>query len=161
MNRPEHAVLLMEEALLPTANQPLMLEDFLAVPILSWMGRHLLAEGVQRIFLACGPEFAARGRSLLPKETEVTVSDLRKDLLAFLDTPEPVLVLNRSALPIPEAGPGFAYAASGQELREIWRDRLTNAVPGAEPVSGWLPAYGPETLAELEEVFRSRGLRPE
>ena len=89
------------------------------------------------------------------------LSDRREDLLAFLDTPDHALVLTRSALPLAEAGAGFAYAAPGRELREVWRERLNSAVEGAELVSGWLPVYGPETLAELEEVFRSRGLRPE
>ena len=160
MDHAKSAVLLTEEALLPETNQPLMLETFLAAPILAWIGRHLLAEGVQRIFVACAPEFAEAARACLPEEAEATVSDLREDLLRFLDTPEPVLVLCRSALPMKEAGPGFAYAAAGTDLRRAWRERLTHAVPEAEPVGGWLPVYGPETLAELEEVFRSRGLEP-
>lgn len=158
MERSKSAVLLMEEAVLHDTNRPLMLETFLAAPILSWMGRRLWAGGVQRIFLACDQAFAAEGRACLPAQASVTVSNRREELLAFLDTPESVLVLNRSALPLEGVGAGFAYAAPGRELRELWRERLTNAVPGAELVDGWLPVYGPETLAELEEVFRSRGV---
>lgn len=161
MIRPKSAVVMMEEALLPATYEPLMLETFLAAPVLSWMGRHLLAEGVQRLFLACDPRFADKARSQLPPELPAVISDRREDLLSFLDTPDTVLVLTRSALPLAEAGAGFAYAAPGRELREVWRERLSNAVQGAELVSGWLPVYGPETLAELEEVFRSRGLGPE
>lgn len=161
MNCPKSAVVLMEEAVLPATYEPLMLETFLAAPILFWMGRHLLAEGVQRIFLACDPPFADKARSQLPPELPAVISDRREDLLAFLDTPDTVLVLSRSALPMAEAGAGFAFAAPGQELREVWRERLSSAVQGAELVGGWLPVYSPQTLAELEEVFRSRGLRPE
>ena len=157
MDRLKSAVIMMEETVLPDTKRPLMLETFLAVPILTWMGRQLLADGVQRIFLACDPAFAEEARACLPAELSAVFSDRREELMDFLDTPDGVLVLNRSALPLEEAGPGFAYAAPGRELREVWRERLTNAVRGAELVGGWLPLYGPETLAELAEVFRSRG----
>ena len=52
-----------------------------------------------------------------------------------------------------EAGPGFAYAAPGRELREVWKDQMTNAVSGAELVPGWLPVFGPETVRELETAL--------
>lgn len=156
MGHPKLAVLMMEQTPSPGADRPLMLETFLAAPILTWMGRRLLALGVQRIFLACGPEWAQEARALLPDGLEAVISDRREDLLYFLDTEEPVLVLNRSALPLEEAGAGFAYAAPGRELWETWRVRLSNAVQGAELASGWLPVFGPETLAELEPIFRSR-----
>lgn len=71
-----------------------------------------------------------------------------------MDTDEPVLVLPRAAFPMEQAGPGFAYAAPGRELREIWRVKMTNSVQGAELVSGWLPVYGPETVAEIEALLR-------
>lgn len=158
MKGPKLAVLMMEETPSPGADRPLMLETFLTAPILTWMGRRLLALGVQRIFLACGPEWAQEARSLLPSGLEVVISDRREDLLRFLDTEESVLVLIRSALPLEEAGAGFAYAAPGRELQEAWRTRLTNAVQAAELVRGWLPVFGPETLTELEPVFQSRGL---
>ena len=52
--------------------------------------------------------------------------------------------------------PGFAYAASGRELRETWRTRMTNSVQGAELVPGWLPVYGPDTIQEIETLLQSR-----
>ena len=30
---------------------------------------------------------------------------------------------------------------------------MTNAISGASLVPGWLPVYGPETIAELEPVL--------
>ena len=37
------------------------------------------------------------------------------------------------------------------------RDRnMTNSVQGAELVSGWLPVYGPDTVAEIEALLRQR-----
>ena len=48
---------------------------------------------------------------------------------------------------------GFAYAAPGRELRSVWQEKMTNAISGASLVPGWLPIYGPETIAELEPVL--------
>lgn len=158
MERPTSAVLLMEETVLPGMGKPLMLEAFLAAPVLAWMGRRLLTDGVQRLFLACDVACEAEARACLPPELAVTLSNRREDLLDFLDTQERVLVLCRSALPLEGAGAGFAYSCPGRELRETWRERLTNQVPGASLEEGWLPVYGPETLAELETVFRERGI---
>ena len=154
MMGPQSAVLVMEEP--ADSAGPLMLRDFLAEPILRRMGRQLLADGIQRLFLVCGPEWEREARGCLPAEAEVTVSDRREALMAFLNTPDPVLVLCRSAVPAEEAGPGFVYAAPGYELQEAWRERMTNSVQGAEPVPGWLPVYGPETIAELEPLLRER-----
>lgn len=158
MERSTSAVLLMEETVLPGMGKPLMLEAFLAAPVLAWMGRRLLTDGVQRIFLACEACYEREGRACLPPELTVTVSDRREDLLDFLDTPGRVLVLCRAALPLEGAGAGFAYSCPGRELRETWRERLTNQVAGAALEAGWLPVLGPETLEELEAVFRERGV---
>lgn len=79
--------------------------------------------------------------------------------MAFLNTPDPVLVLCRAALPAAQAGPGFAYAAPGYELQESWKERMTNQVTAAELVPGWLPVFGPDTIAELEPLFRERIVR--
>ena len=160
MVRPQSAVFFMEETVFPETRKPLMLEDFLAVPILTRMSRQLLAEGIQRFFIACDPQFAGQVRDCLPDGAEAVISNRHADLMAFVNTPDPVLVLNRSAIPAEQAGPGFAYAAPGYELQEAWQERMTNAVQGAELVPGWIPVYGPEILAELEDVFRSDGRSP-
>lgn len=157
MNQPKGAVLIMEEdALIPAHAKPLMLEAVLFCPILSWMSNRLLADGVRRFFVVCGPRFAAQARSCFPEDAEVSVSEQAADLTAFLDTEDPVLVFPRAALPAAEAGAGFVYQAAGTHLRESWRERMTNNVSGAELVPGWLPVFGPDTVAELEPVLRDR-----
>ena len=154
MDRPQRAVLFLEEdSSVPEHSKPLMLEAVVFCPILTWAGEQLLADGVQRFFVVCGPRFAAEARACLPEEADVTVSERQEDLMAFLNTPDPVLVLCRAALPAAQAGPGFAYAAPGRELREVWKDQMTNAVSGAELVPGWLPVFGPETVRELETAL--------
>lgn len=156
MCRVKRAVLMFEEdAAIPADARPLMLETVLSRPILSWVCDQLRSEGVQRLFAVCGPRFAGKVRALLP-EGGGTVSEQWTDLAAFLDTDEPVLVLPRAAFPMAEAGPGFAYAAAGRELAQSWREKMTNNVQGAELVPGWLPVYGPQTVAEIEALMRQR-----
>ncbi len=146
--------ILEEDAAVPAGAKPLILEAIMSRPILAWAGDQLRADGVQRFFAVCGPRFAEEAARCLPPEAEV--SERWADLEAFLDTDEPVLVLPRAAFPMAEAGPGFAYAAPGRELRETWRQRMTNSVQGAELVSGWLPVFGPETIAEIEAMLASK-----
>lgn len=157
MDQPKRAVLIMEEdALIPEDAKPLMLEAVLFCPVLTWMGNRLRADGVQRLFVVCGPRFAAEARSCFPAEADVIVSEQQGDLNAFLNTPDTVAVLLRPALPMEEAGPGFAYAAGGYELQEAWKSGLTNRVEAAELLSGWVPLFSLETVAELELVMRDR-----
>ena len=155
MVNPQSVVLFMEET--PDSTGPLMLRDFLAEPILVRMSRQLVAQGIRRFFLVCGPSQAPAARACFPAGTDVTISDQHRDLMEFLNTPDSVLVLSRSAVPAAQAGPGFVYAAPGYELQEAWRERMSHNVQGAELVAGWLPIYGPETIAELEPLLRSGG----
>ena len=157
MVRPQSAVFFFEEdSSIPEHSKPLMLEAVLFCPILQWMSDKLLADGVQRFFVVCGPRFAEAARACVPAEADVTVSEQHSELLAFLNSPDPVLVLPRAAMPMEEAGAGFAYAAPGYELQEVWKTKMTNAVSAAELVPGWLPVYGPDTIAELEGLLRQR-----
>ncbi len=157
MDQPKRAVLIMEEdALVPAHSKPLMLEPVLFCPILTWMGNRLRADGVQRFFVVCGPRFAEEARACFPAEADVTVSERQEDLAAFLNTPDTASVLLRAALPMEEAGPGFAYAAPGYELQEAWKNGLTNKVDAAELLEGWVPVFSLETIAELELVLRDR-----
>ena len=143
-----------EDAAVQADAKPLMLETVLSRPILSWVCDRLRSEGVQRFFAVCGPRFAGEAGALLPPDA--VVSEQWADLEAFLDTDEPVLVLPRAAFPMAEVGAGFAYAAPGHELQSTWREKMTNSVQGAELVPGWLPVYGPETIAEIEALLLRR-----
>ena len=154
MVRPNSAVLFAEQAIAAECTKPLMLEAILSCPILTWMSNQLLADGVRRFFVVCEPHYQDEVRACFAPEATVVVSDRQEDLMSFLNTPDPVLVLNRSAFPLQEAGAGFAYAAPGYELQEAWKEKMTNAVQGAELVPGWLPIFGPETIAEVEQLMR-------
>ena len=161
MIRLQRAVFFMEEEpACPADSKPLMLKAVLSCPILSWMSNQLLADGVQRFFLACDDRFAEEARECFPAGAEVTISNRHDDLLGFLDTGEQVAVLPRSAIPMAEAGAGFAYAAPGRELREVWKDKMTNSVSGAELLPGWLPVYSQAVIDELEPILREREKAP-
>ena len=157
MDRVQRAVFFMEEdAAVPEGSKPLMLEAVLFCPILTWVSNRLVADGVQRFFVVGSPRFAEETRKCFPADADVTVSEQYEDLKAFLNSPDPVLVLPRAALPVAEAGLGFAYAAPGYELQEAWKEKMTNNVSAAELVPGWLPVYGTDTIAELELMLRDR-----
>lgn len=157
MDHPQSAVFFMEEdASIPAHSKPLMLEAVLFCPILAWESMQLLADGVQRFFVVCSPRFAEEARKCFPADVDVTISEQQSDLAAFLNTPDDILVLPRAALPMAEAGPGFAYAAPGYELQEAWKDKMTNNVSAARLMPGWLPIFGQETIAELELLLRDR-----
>lgn len=161
MDFPKSSVFFMEEdSAIPQDAKPLMLEAVLSCPILKWMSSQLLADGVQRFFVVCSPRFAEAARACFPADADVTVSEQQSDLLAFLNTPDSVLVFVRAALPMAEVGPGFVYAAPGYELQDTWKTKMTNAIQAAELIPGWLPVYGPETIAELEPLMRERGMNP-
>lgn len=145
--------ILEEDRSIPAGHKPLMLEAILHRPIMERAVVQCLADGVQRFFVVCSPRFAEEAAACFPEGTDVVISERHAELLDFLDNDEDTLVLCRAALPMAQAGPGFAYSAPGRELRAVWKDKMTNAVSGASLVSGWLPIFGPETIAELEPVL--------
>ena len=136
MDFPQRAVFFLEEdSSLPAHSKPLMLEAVLFCPILRWMSDKLLADGVQRFFAVSSPRFAQEVRACFPEDADVTISEQHSELLDFLNTPDPVAVFVRAALPMEEAGPGFVYGAPGYELQSVWREKMTNAVSAAELLS--------------------------
>ena len=133
--------------------RPLALELVRGQPVLYWMARALSANGVTRFFVAAPPRYADEIRACAPPGVSVTVSERHDALMGFLGGSDMVAVLPRAALPMPQIGAGFAYAAPGDSLRKAWGVRLTNAVPDAELLTGWVPLYGRGTLEELKPFF--------
>ena len=126
MDFPQRAVFFLEEdSSLPAHSKPLMLEAVLFCPILKWMSDKLLADGVQRFFAVSSPRFAQEVRACFPEDADVTISEQHSELLDFLNTPDPVAVFVRAALPMEEAGPGFVYGAAGYELQAVWQEKMT------------------------------------
>ena len=156
MSRMSRAVFILEEeASLPAGGKPLMLETILRRPIMERAAVQCLADGIQWFFVVCPPRFVPEASACFPEGTDVIFSEQHAQLLDFLDTPEQTLVLCRAAVPMAQAGAGFAYSAPGTALRQIWQEKMTNAVSEATLEPGWLPIFGPETIAELEPVFQA------
>lgn len=155
MELSRRAVLFFEpDTVLADGVRPLALEPVQGRPVLYWMSRALAADGVARLFVAAPPRYDAQIRDCLPPGLSARVSERHDELMSFLDTPESVAVLPRAALPFPQIGAGFAYAAPGDTLRQAWAVRLTNAVQDASLLSGWVPLYGLDTLRELQPFFK-------
>lgn len=154
MPSPQKAVLFFEPDETLAGVRPLALEPVSGQPVLFWMVRELTSRGVTRFFVAAPARYADEIRACCPPSARATVSDLHADLMDFLSAPDLVAVLPRAALPVPQAGIGFAYAASGDSLRETWRVRMTNAIGDAIPLGGWIPLYDRKTLEELRPFFQ-------
>ena len=45
------------------------------------------------------------------------------------------------------------------QLQEAWKVKMSNAVLGATLMSGWVPVYSQETIAELEPAMREMGMK--
>ena len=157
MEYPKSAVFFFEEDIaIPEHGKPLMLEAVLFCPILKWMSDKLLANGAERFFVVSSPRFAQEARACFPADADVIVSEQQSELMAFLNHPDLVQVFTRAALPMDEAGQGFVYAAPGYELQESWKTKMTNNVTEAKLMSGWLPIFGADIIAELEPMLRER-----
>lgn len=135
---------------------PLMLEAVLFCPILSWVSKKLLADGVQRFFAVCGPKYAQEVRACFPDGVDVTISEQHQELLDFVDSPENVIVIPCPVIPVEGVGEGYVYAAEGSVLKEAWGAGATNSVRNAEGVKGWLTLYHTGSIQEIELMLRDR-----
>ena len=82
-----------------------------------------MADGVQRFFAVSSPRFAQEVRACFPEDADVTISEQHSELLDFLNTPDPVAVFVRAALPMEEAGPGLSTAPPATSSRRSGRRR--------------------------------------
>ena len=146
------AVFFLEETP-PESSVPVSLAHVRGRPVLCWTVRELWKRGVRRFFAAAPSLLAEEVRACFPQDADLTVSDRREDLTAFLSAPGTALVFPRAALPVESAGVGLIYEAPCEALLAAWQVRLTNAVQDAVPVSGWIPVYSHALLRELEPHF--------
>ena len=125
----------------PDRKKPLMLEDVLFCPILTWVARKLTADGVERFFAVCGPEYADEVRACLPEGA--VVSDRHEELLDFVSGEGRVTVIPRAAVPAERAGDGGGLEAGRVHLRagRGWRAGLDRPeLSGGHPERGAAPA---------------------
>ncbi len=118
------AVFMMEEDhSIPVDGKPLMLEAILAVQFMERAANSAWRMAFSGFLLSARPALSRRQLPASRRERTLVISEQHAQLLNFLDNDENTLVLCRAALPIAQAGPGFAYAAPGHELRRYGRTR--------------------------------------
>ena len=135
------AIILLNDPISPSAHgKPLMLTALMFEPILTWVSEKLKAGGVRRFFVACASEYTEEVRSCFRTDDDVTVSDGREDLLAFLEEDGPVAVLPGPVLPVPEGTKHLdscAFTAAAAALRRSWESSEAVGAAGAVPLEGF------------------------
>ena len=141
----------------PDRKKPLMLEDVLFCPILTWVARKLTADGVERFFAVCGPEYADEVRACLPEGA--VVSDRHEELLDFVSGEGRVTVIPRAAVPAERAGEGYVYSAEGSALAEGWKRAASIFVQDVDGERGWISLNSLEDIQSVELRLRDEIVR--
>ena len=100
--------ILEEDQSIPTGHKPLMLEAILHRPIMERAVVQCLADGVQRVFVGCSPRVAEEAAAGCPEGTEVGIAEQQAEMLECMENDEETVVRCGAALPMAQAGPGFA-----------------------------------------------------
>ena len=116
MMETKRAVLFVDDAEGELIRKPLMLQNVLFCPVLTWLSTALREQGVERFFVCCPASYQEEALACFSSAEQVTVSDNRADLLAFLEGEEETLVVPGAAVPVDSAGQNEVYRASGSVL---------------------------------------------
>lgn len=152
-------------------SQPLMLTAVAGAPLLWYLGRSLLEQGVDRVFLVCHKQYLAAARACLSAEMTVSASsgEAAADLLhVFLSTDESeedeLPVITGPAVVLPGETAPAATACSLTVQREKLMQALDEDVPFdvflrengqvADRALGLHAVQGAEDLARLQKQLR-------
>ncbi|QNL43978.1 glucosamine-1-phosphate N-acetyltransferase [Oscillibacter hominis] len=160
MNQTRAVLFLPDDASCEGVDRPLMLQSVLFCPLLTWVGKTLMARSIQRFFIVWGKEeYAAELRGCFPAEADVLVSGSREALMDFLSQEGEVAVFPCEMLPLElPGGSSYAYTAKASALRESWTNG-SDAVPGARELSGFSAVYDLPRLREMELACRDEIVR--
>ena len=98
MMETKRAVLFVDDAEGELIRKPLMLQNVLFCPVLTWLSTALREQGVERFFVCCPASYQEEALACFSSAEQVTVSDNRADLLAFLEGEEETLVVPGAAV---------------------------------------------------------------
>lgn len=96
-------------------DKPLMLEQVLFCPALTWVCRELLVRGVQRFFIVCEESWKEEAERALSGIDGAEVFTVREKALAALEGD--VLVIPAPVLPVEVLGESPVFAATAEALR--------------------------------------------
>ena len=155
----KRAVIFLTTSQDPEQKKPLMLNDILFCPILTWVARKLKDDGVERFFAVCGPEYADEARACFPVDADVTVSDQHPRLLDFVSGVGRVIVIPRPVVPAEQAGEGYVYSAEGFALAEGWKKAATIFLQDVDGERGWIALNSGTDIQNVELHLRDEIVR--
>ena len=158
MMETKRAVLFVDDAEGELIRKPLMLQNVLFCPVLTWLSTALREQGVERFFVCCPASYQEEALACFSSAEQVTVSDNRADLLAFLEGEEETLVVPGAAVPVDSAGQNEVYRASGSVLAHSL-ETGAEEVEGARSVPGFTSITTFKGLNSMQFLARAQILR--
>ena len=158
------AILFMpDDIALTKENTPLMLQNVLFCPVLTWTCAELTRRGVERLFIVSDKNAHDLMKPHVP-EAAVFVDGARhaEELLRLLDGEDgDVMVLNGVVLPVGMFSGGAVYGAKAGAVRAVLREHgAFSAFPeGAEILQGFLPVGDEEELRAAQPMCRQKILQ--
>ena len=147
------AIFFLEEGNNPDAPKSLMLESVLFCPVLTWVGRILQAQGVERFFVVCGDKWTPEVKSCFCETMDVTISSDAVELYRFLDTEETAMVFHTPVIPVAvDNTQASVYTADTADLRNGWSN--TEELTTKELVQGYTAVTSLPQLQWLQTACR-------
>lgn len=140
------------------AARPLILQQVLFCPILTWLDDALRKEGVERLFLFGPARFREAAEACFSDRDSLTVSDQLDALREFLQGDEKTLVIPGAAVPVDTSGPNQVYTASGSALLRSL-ETGSDEVEGAETAAGYTSITSSKGLNSMQFMGRAKVLR--
>ena len=151
--------------------RPMLLQNLMGTPMLSWLVDSMSAGGVERFFLVCRPQNAAEAKRCFPADVELVCADedqAADQLHVFLstasDAEEDVIVVTGPCILLPYAAEDCAFDGPPEPAPMfcVPREAFMDALDQRQDILDFLKAqgvpytdrdgvYGVQDLAELTE----------
>ena len=163
MERKTAVWFLPDDMTLPSEKTPLVLQNVMFCPILSWTCAELMEQGIERLFIVSDRLVHERLRPFAP-EGAVFVDGAKhaEELLRLLkDESGEVTVLSGAVLPVGVFSGGAVYAARAEAVRAVLEEHGAFAAfpKGAEVLRGFLPVGDEEELNAAQPMCRQKILQ--
>ncbi len=131
--------------------RPMMLQNMMGMPLLSWLAHALVAGGVDRFFLVCHERFKHDARGCLPAQAEVfcpTSEDTSDQLHVFLSTAdeaeEDIIVVTGPSVIVPYTidEEEFTQAPVASNVTSVSRQALMDALDDSFIFTDFIREHG-------------------
>ena len=138
--------------------KPLILQDILFCPVLTWLSTALCEQGIERFFVFCTEQYREEVLSKFAEPERVIATNDRDALAEFLQGDEKTIIVPGATIPIDTANKNYVYAASGENiLKSMVED--SEEVENAETVEGFTSVRSFRELNTLQFLARGKILR--